>query len=340
MMSNLQAIPYLCSRNLIFRREVASYAYSVAPYFFSHILTVVPLQFIGYTMFSIIVFFLCGFPRTASYFFYFFTLMFLASMNSYYFAMLLAAALQSAKMALVFFPITFLFLSTFAGFAIPVPDVPPGWSWAPYIDYVRWAFEGLMTNQWASYDDDDYSSESVLELYGMTGFDKNDSYWILGLATGIILVFVYVAMRPTKKTLVKLDRSEILKNTFAEGLKTLSGKKSPVSIDNPLRESLMEEEQEEGTGSDQNHKFVQPQLKKMLSDLESSHSASERALNFEVDSAGVKPLHGYYLTFRDVSYTVDVKNTQTGVTAPMKILTNVSGRVEPKEMCALMGASK
>jgi ABC-type multidrug transport system ATPase subunit/ABC-type multidrug transport system permease subunit len=335
MMSNMQAIPYLCSRNLIFRREVASYAYSVAPYFFSHILTVIPLQFLGFSLFAITVYFLCEFPAELGYFSYYFTLMFLAAMNAYYFAMLLASATQSATMSLVLFPITFLFLSTFAGFAIPVNDVPVFWSWAPYIDYIRWTFQGLMTNQWAKYDDDDSASDSVLSLYGMEGFNKMDSYWILGLATGIILVGVYFGMRPPRKGLVKLPREQLTRNTFQESLNSLS------VASNPLQANLLNAEEQANTNhaAHSSNLTGPPPLKRAVSDLESSHSASERALNFEIDSTGVKPLLGYFLTFRDVAYSVDVKNTQTGDISSMKILKGVSGRVEPKEMCALMGAS-
>jgi len=34
-----------------------------------------------------------------------------------------------------------LFFTMFAGFSIPVDEVPTGWSWAPFLSYARWAYE-------------------------------------------------------------------------------------------------------------------------------------------------------------------------------------------------------
>jgi hypothetical protein len=34
----------------------------------------------------------------------------------------------------------------FAGFSIPLPDVPKFWSWAPYISYPRYVYEGNLSN--------------------------------------------------------------------------------------------------------------------------------------------------------------------------------------------------
>lgn len=350
MVSNIQAIPYLISRNLIFRREVASFAYSVSPYWLSHCLTVIPIQLLGFTLFAFCVFFLCHFPRTNEYFFYFYCIMFFSSMNAFYFAMFLAAFFQQQKLALIFYPLSFLFLSTFAGFAIPVNDVPPAWSWAPYADYVRWTFEGLMTNQWDNYDDDT-TEQTVLEMYGMTGFNKYDSFWTLAIATGIILIGVYIAMRPAKKRLEKVSSEEFKQHSLRETLNSLHSSalshpppstKVPDLEANTLVDKLLDDEEDDRNLPVSPGGVVgrQPALKKIVSDLESSKSASShRAMDFEVDSSGMKPLHGYYLTFRDVSYSVVVNNPQTGKKETKTILKKVSGRVEPNEMCALMGAS-
>jgi 2-hydroxychromene-2-carboxylate isomerase len=59
------------------------------------------------------------------YFFYFYFVLLFSCLNSYYLAMFLAALTQNQNIALIVFPIIFLFLATFAGYAIPVDDVPP-----------------------------------------------------------------------------------------------------------------------------------------------------------------------------------------------------------------------
>lgn len=38
-----------------------------------------------------------------------------------------------AQVALAVFPVTFLFLTSFAGFTVPLQDLPAGWLWASYV---------------------------------------------------------------------------------------------------------------------------------------------------------------------------------------------------------------
>lgn len=37
------------------------------------------------------------------------------------------------QVALAVFPVTFLFLTSFAGFTVPLQDLPSGWLWASYV---------------------------------------------------------------------------------------------------------------------------------------------------------------------------------------------------------------
>jgi ABC-type multidrug transport system fused ATPase/permease subunit len=226
-----------------------------------------------------------------------------------------------------------------------------------------------MVNQWGEYNDDD--TGNVLSLYGFSNYDKWTSFWILAIATGLILIGGYIAMRPPARRLKKVTREAIRQHSIfnAETLSSLHSPSSPITpstAGNPmvhvtqLNESLLDDEEESGEvrnslskkesqsekrdsrkdgGIHISSKSTLSHSSKLPGDLESNKSASERALNFEIDSSVVIPLHGYYLTFRNVSYSVNVKNPVTGKNTDMKILTNVSGRVEPKEMCALMGAS-
>ncbi len=52
---------------------------------------------------------------------------------AFYFAQFLAAAAPSAQVALAVFPVTFLFLTSFAGFTVPLQNLPSGWVWASYV---------------------------------------------------------------------------------------------------------------------------------------------------------------------------------------------------------------
>lgn len=99
LMNNTQAIPALCSRNQIYRRELASFAYSAAPFWLSSLITLLPILACTHFIFIIMVYFLCGFPSDASYFFYFFFILLFANITSYYFAMFLAAATGNAQVS-------------------------------------------------------------------------------------------------------------------------------------------------------------------------------------------------------------------------------------------------
>ena len=71
-MCNTQAIPNLCSRNLIYRRELASYAYAASPYWISSCITLLPILFCNHFLFLIITYFIVGFKNNANYLYYFY----------------------------------------------------------------------------------------------------------------------------------------------------------------------------------------------------------------------------------------------------------------------------
>jgi ABC-type multidrug transport system permease subunit len=175
MVGNLQAIPYLSSNIIIYHRELASNAYFPAPYWLSQLITTLPIQFGYHFLFIILSYFLVQLPANGSYFFFYLILLFFANTTSYYSAMWLAAATMNEQLAFALYPVMFLFLSQFAGYSITINSIPPGWSWAPYLSYARWVFEGLMVNQWEQFDTDDAPDDqledgngNVLAIYDFT----------------------------------------------------------------------------------------------------------------------------------------------------------------------------
>ena len=169
---------------------------------------------INQMVFQCILYFLVDFPMNEGYFFYYYVIVLLANLCSFYLAMSLAAGLGDEQLAFVFFPLTFLILSNFCGYSIVLDDVPSYYKWITEIDYVRWAFEGLMVNQWDRFDSDDYTyaingNGNVLESYDFDGYDKNDSYWILVLNVGALMLVLYVTMRPPVKRLRKVPDATV-----------------------------------------------------------------------------------------------------------------------------------
>ncbi|CAM9157731.1 unnamed protein product [Ectocarpus fasciculatus] len=205
LMNNLQAIPSLCDKNTIYRRELASFGYCASPYWLVTCFVQLPLILFTHTIFVVILYHLCKFPADSGYFFYFYFNLLMANLASFYFAQLLAAATGSAQLAFAIFPMTFLFLSMFAGFAVPVGSVPDMWTWAPWISYARYVFEGQMVNEFEQYD----SGDDILSQYDFEDYEKGDSIWIVLLNIFAILGLTYWSMRPSESQLIRVEEDYV-----------------------------------------------------------------------------------------------------------------------------------
>jgi ABC-type multidrug transport system ATPase subunit/ABC-type multidrug transport system permease subunit len=306
LMSNLQAIPALCTRDVVYRRDLNSFGYSAAPYWASSLLSNLPMVVVTHTIYIVLVYTTCQFPSNFGYFMYFYWSTFLANLASYYFALFLAAGTGSAQLAFAVFPITFMFIAMFSGFTIAIDNVPPGWSWAPFISYARWCFEGLMVNEFSRYGSD---GDKILEDYSFDNFNKYDSFWIVLLNCFFFMGVSYWAMRPAASKLIRFEDMP--------PAKPVPPKKERKS---GLQEKLLDHED----------KFI-----------ESINTAFPQRSTYDVawyrtNTGEVQTSKGCRLVFRNVVYTVTNKINSK---IKSQLLKGVSGRAHPGEMCALMGAS-
>jgi len=104
----------------------------------------VPLIIATHFLFSNLTYWLVGLPPSLPTYTYMFVATLLVNLTSFSFSQLLSTLSPSPSVALALFPITFMFLSNFSGFTILLSNVPTLWSWAPYISFPRWAYEGLV----------------------------------------------------------------------------------------------------------------------------------------------------------------------------------------------------
>lgn len=302
LMSNLQAIPALCTRDVIYRRELASFGYCASPYWASCLFSQLPYIVLTHTIYIVVVYTTCHYPNDGDYFMYYYFILLLTNLASYYFAQLLAASTGSAQVAFAIFPITFLFFSMFAGFTIPVDEVPAGWSWAPYISYARWVFEGLMVCEFERYN----SGDDVLKEYDFEDFDKNDAIWIVFLTIFAVTGLTYLAMRPAVSKLT----------TMEAGAAAAQDKKKKAG----LEEKLLPDGQ-----------YNADPIAAVFPQRSTYDVAWYRSNTGEVQLS-----RGCRLVFRNIVYTVTNKMNPSVKT---QLLRGVSGRAHPGEMCALMGAS-
>jgi hypothetical protein len=180
---NIESMPLLCSLNPLFKRELNAFAYSVAPYWLSQCLTNIPFIVFFHYVLLIIVYFMVGFPFTLAYFVYFTVNILLANIGNFFLVLCFAAFIKEEKAAFALYPLAFLFMVTFSGYCITLDSLPVAWSWAPYLSLTRWSFEGLMVNQWESFDTDDATIENnngdVLSLYSFENVDKTFCLFIM-----------------------------------------------------------------------------------------------------------------------------------------------------------------
>lgn len=319
LMSNLQSIPALCNKNLIYRRDLASFGYCASPYWASSCIVNLPLMMISHTIFITLIFILCEFPGGADYYFFLYFLLFFANMTSFYFAMTLAAGTGNAQLAFAIFPVAFLFLCMFAGFTIAVDDVPEGWIWAPYVSYARWVFQGLMINEYNRFDgnDDTYgygNGAQVIENYDFQDFNKYNSFWIVFLNMGALMLFAYYCMRP--------PTSHLTWAAMQPENKSADDTEGPIST---LKQSLI--------GNDE----LANRRDKDGGDVKFSAKSTYDVAWYRANTGEVQQSRGCRLVFRNLTYSV--LNQNDPKSGQIKLLIEVSGRAHPGEMCALMGAS-
>jgi ABC-type multidrug transport system ATPase subunit len=328
MVGNLQAIPYLCSQILVYRRELASHAYYPGPFWFSQLFCTMPIQFFFHFIFVIFMYFLVGLSSDADYFFYYLFLTFFMNLVAFYSSIWLASATNSEPLAFSIFPITFLFVVNFSGYSITIDSLPPLWSWAAWVSYARWGFEGLMVNQWDRFDTDDATDDAskdgngdILDSYDFTGYDKANTFWILFFYMVAFALMTLYALMPAVKKLEKVPVGEVT-DTAVQSHAITAQRKSLVPWGDTVtdwKESLL------GGKTDKEEET------EVL-----TYEPRKNTEFFRVSTGTAPSAQGCHVTFKDVNYTVTDKFDST---KKSQLLINVSGQVFPGEMCALMGAS-
>ena len=132
-----------------------------------------------------------------------FIVLFLASSLHFlvFTSQLLAAVAPSAEWALALFPGSFLFLANFSGFTLLVTDIPVGWRWARYLSFVRWAYEGLVTQVFSTIQ----GGDGVIAYWGFEGVDPMPPLLVLFLDFAILNLLTLLCMRQKRSKLVVVD---------------------------------------------------------------------------------------------------------------------------------------
>jgi ABC-type multidrug transport system ATPase subunit len=126
VLSCLQIIPHLFFYKVLYIRERSANVYSTFAYWAANAIVSVPLLMLSHVVFVEISYWMVGLYPNASCHFFALFVTFLNNLISFYCAQYIAAVSPSAEVALAMFPLVFLFLGSFAGFTIPLGELPAG----------------------------------------------------------------------------------------------------------------------------------------------------------------------------------------------------------------------
>lgn len=130
----------------------------------------------------------------------------MSSLCGLFFCQLLAFSTPSPQMAVSIFPAALFLIIAFAGFVVRLPSLP-NWLgvWAPKISFARWAFQGLVINEFRGNGKVDYGVivpayvtdkyALFIENFGFEGFDKWASVPILAISIGVLWVLCFLPIR-------------------------------------------------------------------------------------------------------------------------------------------------
>ncbi|KAF6758018.1 pleiotropic drug resistance ABC transporter [Ephemerocybe angulata] len=149
---SMNEIPALFAQRPIVHRHNLAAMYHPMVEALALTLVDIPFTFITIVLFSVIIYFIVKLQQTAKQFFTFFIFLFVVALSMRAFFRGLAAAFKSAAPAQAVAGVMVLALSLYTGYQIPRPSMIGALRWISYINPVRWAFDGLMTNEFSTLD--------------------------------------------------------------------------------------------------------------------------------------------------------------------------------------------
>ena len=172
------AIPVYFNQRALLRYERSINLYSSWSLFASQTLVKWPTQLLCVFTFSLIVYWMVWLRPSLGGFFFFFGVLALASLTSLSLCELVASLAPSSQAAVtIFLPVSLYFVA-FGGYIMAIPSLPGSCQAVPDTSYVRWAFQGLLINQYEG----DRGIDDVLASYGFEDYTKRDSLLPLFLA--------------------------------------------------------------------------------------------------------------------------------------------------------------
>lgn len=141
---SVAGIPAYLEDRLTFIRERGDGLYRVGPYVIANTLVAIPFIFLISIAFSSVAYFLVGLQGGAAAFFTFVGYLFLALMVAESICVFVSALIPIFVAALAIVAFLNGFFMVVQGYFVQYQNLPIWWKWANYIDYQKYAFEGII----------------------------------------------------------------------------------------------------------------------------------------------------------------------------------------------------
>ncbi|KAG6029740.1 hypothetical protein E4U41_000287 [Claviceps citrina] len=286
----------------------------------------VPVKFVTAVAFNVVLYFLAGLRREAGPFFLYFLITFITTFVMSAIFRTMAAATKTVSQAMTLSGVLVLALVIYTGFAIPVPEMHPWFSWIRWINPVFYAFEILIANE---FHNRDFTCSSIVPPYSPNIGDS----WVCSVA-GAVPGQYTVSGDAFLATNYGYFYSHVWRNFgILLGFLFFFLATYFVTVEVNSATSSTAEALVFRRGHVPAH-FLRGESHAVQNDEAPGATADETATNGD-SSAEVKALapHKDIFTWRDVVYDIEIKGQ------PRRLLDHVSGWVKPGTLTALMGVS-
>ncbi|KAI8616157.1 ABC-2 type transporter-domain-containing protein [Chytriomyces sp. MP71] len=186
----------------VFAREYGAGYYGLPSYFFSKIIVELPFQIIFPWLFSIVVYWFVGLQNTAGKYFLFLVFIVFSSCCGFSLGIALASVFDSLEQALGAAPMILMPLMLFSGLFVNNGSIPVYFDWIKYISPFKYAYEGLMKNEYGGLSIACQTGSTVLVdgQICLNNLGFNDSFSIavcvavLAGMMGCLIVLAYICL--------------------------------------------------------------------------------------------------------------------------------------------------
>ncbi|KAJ1423014.1 P-loop containing nucleoside triphosphate hydrolase protein [Ochromonadaceae sp. CCMP2298] len=192
-MGQLDMVSFLVDDRLVYYRERGAKTYGPLAYWLSLWVPQVPILPFNVILYCMTVYPMCGLREGR--FGVFFIFMLTAAYVCLFTAYIVASVAPSTEVALAYYPLIGLFTMLYAGYAIYIPDLQ-SWqrTWLPFLNFYRWAFQGMVLNEFQHNSDLPESHQYISDL----GFDTvsiGGSYALLLLFLSVFCGTLYLVLK-------------------------------------------------------------------------------------------------------------------------------------------------